>query len=91
MKTYQERFTDIPNQFAADAYDCVYAFKQALENAAATPDTEQLALNDAMIEQFTTMTFSGLTGDEITWDVSGAVSKEPRGMVIQDGAYVGMD
>ena len=91
VKTYQERFTDIPNQFAADAYDCVYAFKQALENAAATPDTEQLALNDAMIEQFTTMTFSGLTGDEITWDASGAVSKEPRGMVIQDGTYVGMD
>ena len=33
------------------------------------------------------------TGDGagITWDATGAVSKSPKGMVIQDGAYVGMD
>ena len=39
------------------------------------------------------MTFTGLTGDgsEITWDATGAVSKDPKGMVIQNGAYVGMD
>ena len=43
-----------------------------------------------MQEQFTTMTFSGLTGTNVTWDETGAVSKEPKGMVIQNGAYVGM-
>ena len=50
-------------------------------------------LCDAMIEQFTTMTFTGLTSDEggMTWDASGAVSKSPKGMVIQNGAYVGLD
>ena len=37
------------------------------------------------------MTFSGLTGTNVTWDETGAVSKEPKGMVIQNGAYVGMD
>ena len=38
------------------------------------------------------MTFEGLTGDGkgITWDASGAVSKSPKGMVIQNGAYVGL-
>jgi len=30
-------------------------------------------------------------GAGITWDATGAVSKSPKGMVIQDGAYVGMD
>lgn len=88
---YQERFGEIPNQFAADAYDCVYAYKQALENVGATPDMSAEALCDMMIEQFTSMSFDGLTGTGMTWDTSGAVSKSPKGMVIQSGAYVGLD
>ena len=50
-------------------------------------------LCDKMIETFPTITFEGLTGDGagITWDSDGAVSKSPKGMVIENGAYVGMD
>ncbi len=33
----------------------------------------------------------GLTGIGITWSDTGEVNKEPRGMVIQNGVYVGMD
>ena len=44
-----------------------------------------------MIQQFTTMTFDGLTGDGMTWDTNGQVSKSPKGMVIENGAYVGLD
>jgi len=57
VKKYQEQFGETPNQFAADAYDCVYAYKQALENAGATPDMSAEDLCDKMIEQFTSMTF----------------------------------
>ena len=88
---YQKRFGEVPNQFAADAYDCVYAYKQALEAAGATADMDAATLCDLMIEQFTSMTFNGLTGDGMTWDASGAVSKSPKGMVIENGAYVGLD
>jgi branched-chain amino acid transport system substrate-binding protein len=88
---YQKRFGEIPNQFAADGYDCVYAYKQALETAGATPDMDAETLNDLMIEQFTTMSFDGLTGDGMTWDATGAVTKSPKGMVIENGAYVGLD
>ena len=88
---YQKRFGEVPNQFAADAYDCVYAYKQALENAGATADMSAEDLCAAMIEQFTSMTFDGLTGDGMTWDASGAVTKSPKGMVIENGAYVGLD
>ena len=35
---YQELYGDVPNQFAADAYDCVYAYKAALEASGATAD-----------------------------------------------------
>ena len=31
VKKYKEQFGETPNQFAADAYDCVYAYKQALD------------------------------------------------------------
>ncbi len=88
---YQNRFGEVPNQFAADAYDCVYAYKQALEAAGATPDMSAEELCDLMIEQFTSMTFDGLTGAGMTWDASGAVSKSPKGMVIENGGYVGLD
>ncbi len=64
---YKEQFGEVPNQFAADAYDCVYAYKQALEAAGATPDMSAEELCDAMIEQFSSMTFSGLTGSNMTW------------------------
>ena len=91
VATYQEQFGEIPNQFAADGYDCVYAYKQALEAAGATPDMDAETLNDLMIEQFSTMTFDGLTGESMTWDATGAVTKSPKGMVIENGAYVGLD
>ena len=90
---YQELYGETPNQFAADAYDCVYAYKQALETAGCTPDMSAEELNTKLKETFPTITFEGLTGDGagITWDASGEVSKSPKGMVIQNGAYVGMD
>ncbi len=91
VEKYQELYDETPNQFAADAYDCIYAYKQALEAAGATPDMTNEELNDLMIEQFTTMTFDGLTGTGMTWDASGAVSKGAHGCVIENGVYVGLD
>ena len=90
---YEEAYGETPNQFAADAYDCIYAYKLALETAGCTPDMSASELCDKMIETFPTITFEGLTGDGagITWDSDGAVSKSPKGMVIENGAYVGMD
>ena len=77
VKKYKEQFGETPNQ-------------QALENAGATPDMSAEDLCGKMIEQFTSMTFDGLTGEGMTWDETGAVSKSPKGMVIENGAYVGM-
>lgn len=89
---YEEAYGETPNQFAADAYDCIYAYKLALETAGCTPDMSASELCDAMLETFPSITFEGLTGDGqgITWDDNGMVSKSPKGMVIENGAYVGM-
>lgn len=91
VKAYQAKFGEVPNQFAADAYDCVYAYKQALEAAGCTPDMSASDICTKMMEQFTSMTFDGLTGTGMTWNKDGQVSKSPKGMVIKDGAYVGLD
>lgn len=88
---YKEKHGEIPNQFAADGYDCVYAFCQALTQAKATPDMNAEELCAKMIEQFTSMTFNGLTGENVRWASNGEVTKDPKGMVIKNGAYVGLD
>ena len=91
VKKYQERFGEIPNQFAADAYDCVYAYAQALQAAGATPDMSASQICDLMIAQFTSMSYDGITGEAMTWSADGTVTKSPKGMVIENGSYVGLD
>lgn len=91
VKKYEGLFKETPNQFAADGYDCVYAYKQALETAGCTPDMSAADICKKMIETFSTMTFDGLTGEKMTWATTGEVSKTPKGMVIEQGTYVGMD
>ena len=78
VKKYQDMYGEAPNQFAADAYDCVYAYAQALEAAGATPDMSPADLCTKMIEQFTSMTFDGLTGTGMTWNEQGQVTKSRR-------------
>ena len=89
---YKEKYGETPNQFAADAYDCVYALYQACSNANADASMSAEELNDLMIEQFSSMEFTGITtgGKAATWNTSGEISKQPAGMVIKDGVYVGM-
>ena len=91
VKTYQDKYGEVPNQFAADAYDCVYAIYDALNKAGVTADMSAGDICDKLMGEFTSMTFDGLTGEGMTWDDTGAVTKSPKGMVIQNGAYVGMD
>lgn len=88
---YQEKYGEVPNQFAADAYDCVYAIKQAADAAGITADMSTEDITAAMIAQFTSMTFDGLTGSSMTWNANGEVSKQPNAVVIQNGVYVSVD
>ena len=93
VSKYKEKYGDTPNQFAADAYDCVYAIYEACQKAGVTADMSVSDICDKMIETFTSgdFTFDGLTGGGMTWAATGEVSMEPKGMEIKDGAYVGMD
>ena len=93
VETYKKNYNDTPNQFAADAYDVIMVLAQALEKAGCTPDMSASDLCDKLEETIVSSDFSysGLTGQNVTWKDSGEVSKDPKGMVIKDGAYAGMD
>ena len=88
VKNYKEKYKDTPIQFAADAYDAVYAIKAAAEKANLTPDQSVSELGDAMEKAMTEISLDGLTGSGMKWDASGDVDKEPKAVIIKDGAYV---
>ncbi|MGN1367931.1 MAG: ABC transporter substrate-binding protein [Aristaeellaceae bacterium] len=88
VATYQEQHGEIPNQFAADAYDGVYALAAAIEAAGITADTSAEDACEALISVFPTIEVTGLTGT-MKWDASGEVDKTPTAVVIKDGVYVG--
>lgn len=90
VTAYKEAYGDTPNQFAADAYDVVYAIYDAVKAGNLNGDMSTSDLCEALKTQITGMTFDGLTGDGMTWDASGAVSKAPKAVVIKDGAYAAM-
>ncbi len=90
VATYAEKFHgEVPMQFAADAYDAIYAIKAAIEKSGATADMSASELCDKMSAAMTEITLTGLTGT-ITWDASGEPNKEPKAVIIENGAYKAM-
>lgn len=85
---YTEKYGNVPNQFAADAYDCVYAVYDACVAAGITGSESASEICAILIEQFNNMTFNGLTGSNMTWDEEGMISKTPITVVIENGVYV---
>ena len=85
---YQELYGEVPNQFAADAYDGIYALYAAAVAGGITGDTSVEDACEILIEQFQSLTVEGLTGT-MTWSATGEVTKTPTAVVIKDGVYVG--
>ena len=88
---YQEMTGEVPNQFAADCYDAVWALWNASVTAGIDGSTSPEDACEKLIAVFTgDFEAIGLTGT-MTWDESGAVTKTPTAVVIKDGAYVGFN
>ena len=92
VKQYNDKFKETPNQFAADGYDVVNAIYQGCPKARITADMAADEIGKKLVETFTNPDFKidGITGSAMTWSKEGEISKEPKGMVIKDGVYVGM-
>ncbi|MBO4358852.1 MAG: ABC transporter substrate-binding protein [Erysipelotrichaceae bacterium] len=85
---FNEKVGNNPNQFAADGYDVIWAIYNALVAGGATADMSAEEVGVLLKEQFKTLTYSGLTGENMTWDASGAVVKAPLVFRIEGGALV---
>ena len=90
VSEYETAYGGIPNQFAADGYDCMYAIYEACTAAGVTADMSAEEVCEALIAQFTSADFSvdGLTGTGMTWSANGEVSKAPVVVKVEGGQYV---
>ena len=87
VANYEAEFGDTPIQFAADAYDCLYVMKEAMEKADVTPDMSISDICDALKKSMTEITVDGLTGTQISWTADGEPSKAPIVVQVEGGKY----
>lgn len=87
-KQYEKRYL---TQFAAAAYDCVYAIYDAMKSYEAggteiALDISPSALCDILkgVFQSDSFKFSGVTGTEITWHEDGTVNKAPDKYIVKE-------
>ena len=90
VENYKAKYGEVPNQFAADAYDAIYTIKEAGEKAGITPDMSPSTVCDKLAEAMTQIEVPGLTGT-MTWDASGEPTKDPKAVRIENGAYTAMN
>jgi branched-chain amino acid transport system substrate-binding protein len=94
VASYQAKYGEIPNQFAADGYDCVYAIYKAITESGGgiTSDMSAKEICEKLIAIFNGgFVFDGVTGSGMTWNPQGQVTKEPKAVIIENGVYVGME
>ena len=91
VKAYNDAHNgETPNQFAADAYDVIYAMKAAADDAGITPDMSNEDISVAMSASMLNIEIEGLTGTA-KWTEDGECDKSPKAVVIKDGAYEMME
>ena len=79
VKAYEEKYGDKPSTFAAEGYDTVYLYKQAVEEAGTTEW-------DKVIEALKNIKFDGITGS-FTYDENHNPIKTAKMMKIVNGEY----
>ncbi len=86
---YKDLYNEVPNQFAADAYDGIYIIYEAIKKAGVTADMSAEDICEKLVAVMPELTVDGLTGTGMTWEATGEVSKAPKAVVIENGVYVG--
>ena len=93
VKAYKEKYNnETPNQFAADAYDGVKVIAKLVEKESIKGNMSASDICDKLKKAITDgFSYDGLTGKGMTWGEDGAVSKNPKAVVIKDGNYSALD
>jgi branched-chain amino acid transport system substrate-binding protein len=89
VEKYKKKMNgELPNQFAADGYDVIYAIYNACVALGINGQTDKAEACAKLVTFFKDYKFDGLTGTGLTWDANGMVSKTPEAVKIQNGSYV---
>lgn len=90
MEAYQEKYGERATQFAADAYDAVYAIYEAVKKSGVTSDMSAEEMCGKLTSAMTEISVKGITGGKtpLTWNKNGEVNKEPVVVVVQSSSYV---
>ena len=84
---FEAEYGHTPNQFAADAYDGIYALKEAMEKADVKADTSVTDVCEGLKSAMTDISIDGVTAKALTWEANGEPSKAPMVVKIADGNY----
>ena len=74
-------------QIEAEGYDAVYAVKEALEKSGCDATMSASDICDKLVKAITEIKIQGVTG-ELSWDASGESNRDPKAVIIKNGAYV---
>lgn len=86
VEKYKAEYNTVPDQFAADGYDAIYAVVEAMKQAE-IDDVNAKDFNEKMIAAMTEITVEGTTGT-MTWTADGEPVKSPIAVKIVGGEYV---
>lgn len=88
VDAYKAKYNAVPDQFAASAYDAVYAIKAAMQKAG-LKDGDFDNFNERLVAAMTQIEVDGVTGtSSIKWTADGEAEKKANAVVIKDGVAV---
>ena len=90
MEDYQAKYGERASQFAADAYDAVYAIYEAVTESGVSANMKPAEMCSLLADAMTKISVVGITGGDtpLTWNKNGEVNKAPVVVVVQSSSYV---
>ena len=87
VTSYQAEYETLPDRYAADAYDAVYAIAEAIKRAGITPENvDNDDFNRKIISAMTKIEVNGLTGT-MSWTANGETTRAATVKIIRNGKY----
>ena len=88
FSSYQDLYGQLPDRYAADAYDAVYAMAEAIKRAGIDPENVDYAdTNDRLISAMTKIDVDGITGT-VSWTADGENNRNASVRILKEGSYV---
>ena len=87
VASYAESYGALPDRYAADGYDAVYAVAEALRKAGITPDNvDKDDFNKKMVSAMTKITVNGVAGATL-WTTDGETNRPTVVKIVKNKVY----